>query len=698
MRRGVGLLLLCALVAGCAGIDVRWADLTVEAQDTPTQTRMYAADGSLIATLRVHNRDLVTRDELPDVLLDAVVAAEDHRFYDHDGVDLRAIARAVVANRRAGQVVEGGSTITQQLVKNRYFPDADETLDRKIAEGRLALEFETVRSKDEILTDYLNTVYFGTGAYGIAAAARTYFDVEAGDLDLTQAALLAGLIRSPESASPHRDGARALAERDRVLHRMASTGRVNPFEAAAAREAPLGVVDPPAPPATRYPHFVEHVKRTLLADARFGADESERVRRLFGGGLTIHTTLDPDLQATAEQAAASLRVPGDPEVAVAVVRPRDGRLVAAVGGRDFAERQFDLATQGSRQPGSAFKTFALVAALRDGARLDEEWDAGPADIALPDGQQWQVRSATPGRLSLIDATARSSNGAFARLAMEVGPHRVAEQARAMGITSRVGTNPAIVLGGLAEGVSPLEMAGAYGTLATGGVHVPPHSVDRVTDAQGRTVWAPDTSPRVAMDAETAWLATQALRAVVEDGTGQAATIDRPAAGKTGTTQDHRDAWFVGFTPQLATAVWVGHPDEAVPLRDGAGGELGGSSWPARIWRQVMLGALAGEPVRQFPYPHARAVTVNVNPIDDTLAGQWCPVVVERSGLPAELPTQECTVHGPDDADPDPDSDHGPDTDDGPDTDPDQSGSDDRPVVGDGPDGRSEDRGAAATVD
>jgi membrane peptidoglycan carboxypeptidase len=654
MRRFAILLCLCLVATGCSRmVQVDVVPVEAAPADMPVQTQVFAADGTPIATLRFVHRERATRAELPQALVDAVVAAEDRRFWSHDGVDLRAIARAALANRRAGRIVQGGSTITQQLVKNRYFPDGEDTLERKAQEAQLALALEESHTKDEILTDYLNTVYFGAGAYGVRAAAEVYFGQDVTELDLAQAALLAGLLRSPESASPFNHPEAALDERARVLETLAAEGLVTRAEAEAAATTPLGVHDRPPPPATRYPYFVEHVRRTLLADPAFGPDETTRVRRLYGGGLRIHTTIDPRLQADAEAAArAFLPDPTDPEVAIAVVRPSDGHLVAAVGGRDFAARQFDLATQARRQPGSTFKVFALVAALRDGMRLEDRVEGGSGNLRLVGGEQWRVRSGTAGLITLRDAIVRSSNGAFARLGLSLGPERVAEQAKHMGVTSDVGTNPALVLGGMDRGVSPLDMAAAYATLANRGVHVPTTAVTHVTDEHGVVVWRAPSEPVAAMDGETAWYATQALRAAIEEGTGRAARLDRPAAGKTGTGQNYRDAWFVGYTPQLAAAVWVGFPDDNRPLIGIRGvSRVEGGTWPARIWRELMQRALAGEPAVEFPYPEHHSVTVLVDPTTGYLATPWCPLTEERTALPRELPTEYCPVHGPPEPEP-----------------------------------------------
>ena len=647
MRRIAAVVLACLLATGCSSFVRVQVDVgELERRDRPNQSVVLAADGTTIATLRVANRTDVTFDALPPVLIDAVVAAEDRSFFTHDGVDVRAIGRAALANQRAGHIVEGGSTITQQLAKYRWFPDAQDDFGRKVVEAHLARRLEEELTKEQILVEYLNSIYFGAGAYGISAAAQTYFRKLPAELKLAEAALLAGLIRSPESASPYRQPDTAVALRGRVLGAMRETGVITVDEADAAERSPLGVQPPPPPPDVRYPWFVEHVKRTLLADATFGRTEAERVARLYGGGLTVRTTIDPSLQDPITQAAGVLSSPADPEVAVAVVDPHTGRLLAAVSGRDFSARQFDLATQARRQPGSTFKTFALVAALSAGWRLDDRIDSAGAVFTIGD-EDWRVRGQDAGPLTLRDATAASSNGAYARLALSLGGSRIAEQAQAMGITSSISRNPSIVLGGLTEGVSPLEVASAYGTLATGGVHVPVSVVTEITDADGTVVWRPEIRPHVATDATTAWLATQALRDVLDHGTGTAARLDRPAAGKTGTVQNNTDAWFAGYTPDLAAAVWVGYPEGLIPMRNVQGvGRVEGGSWPARIWRDVMTIAHEGRAVRDFPYPDEQTTTVLIDPASGQLATDWCPVTKEATGLRGEVPDTYCTLHGP----------------------------------------------------
>ncbi len=641
-------MLLCSLMASACSqlVEVTVKPIDLQPVEQFAQSFVYAADGSLIATLRFANREPVGYEDLPQHLVDAVVSAEDRRFFDHDGVDARAIVRAWVANRRAGGVVQGGSTITQQLIKNRYFPDAETTIERKAAEAQLAWQLEQEVSKEQILTDYLNTVYFGSGAHGIEAAAQTYFATTTAALTPAQSALLAGIIRSPERASPFNDPVAAAAERRRVVLIMQEEGYLDGGERARIISSPLGTTTPPEPPPTRFPYFVEYVKRSLVTDPEFGFDEPSRWRRLFGGGLRIHTTIDPALQATAE--ATAHRVfdgASDPEVAIAVVEPATGAVRATVGGRDFATRQFDLATQGRRQPGSTFKVFALAAALSRGWGINDTIESSSGVFDLGGGQPWSVRSGTAGPLSLHEALVQSSNGAFARLALELGPGAVEGMAHSMGITTEIGANASIVLGGLRTGVSPVEMAGAFATLANGGVHAPLSPITRITDADGGLLWESRDLPRVTMTPETAYLVTRAMQAVITDGTGQLAQLDRPAAGKTGTVQDNADAWFVGFTPELSTAVWIGYPDAVRPLLDVHGeARVQGGNWPARIWREFMSAALQGQPVRDFSYPEQLVETVMVDPLTGGIATPYCPTSVPLTGLPGELPDFLCPLH------------------------------------------------------
>ncbi|MDP9070283.1 MAG: PBP1A family penicillin-binding protein [Actinomycetota bacterium] len=578
-----------------------------DAKWQPRTSRIEAADGSLL--VRLHggeDRVPVPLDRVSPALRQAIVAAEDRRFWEHSGIDLRAIARALLRNTEAAAVEQGGSTITQQHVKNAYLDDG-QALRRKLREVVLAREAEKRYSKEEILEQYLNTIYFGNGAYGVEAAARRYFGKRAADLGLAESAFLAGVVRGPELYDPRVDEARAQARRAEVLASMAELGMITTEEASAASAAPLQVRSDhegvyPAP------HFVEEVKRLILDDARFGATVEERRKLLFGGGLTIRTTLDPRLQALARDAAAEVLPDGGPDAAVVAVEPATGAVRALVGGLRFFSggdgSRFNLATQARRQAGSAFKPFALVAALEQGISRRARLPA-PATISIPHpAGTWKVRNFSRrhyGSLTLASATHRSVNTAYAHLVTQTGAERVVDTAARMGITSQLVPVPSAVLG--TNEVTPLEMASAYATLAADGAHLAPHFVSEVTDAAGRILYRAKLQPQQRLAPELARRATHVLQGVLERGTGRRAHIHRPAAGKTGTTQNHGDAWFIGYTPRLATAVWIGFPRAATPMVPPATPvAVTGGRWPAEVWSRFMVSALAG--VAPAPFPPA----------------------------------------------------------------------------------------------
>jgi penicillin-binding protein 1A len=574
------------------------------------RTTVYASDGSVLAVLHAgENREPLPLARIPRPVRQAVLAAEDARFFRHGGVDPVALARALAANLATGRIAEGGSTITMQLARLAYLRDRRRTVARKAKEMLLATMLERRLSKDEILEAYLNTVYLGRGAYGVGAAAQAYFGKPAEDLGLAEGALLASLIEEPSALDPAADRGRARARRDAVLRRMRELGMIDDRALREALAEPVRVtprstsvgIDMVAPVGAS---FVEHVKRQLLADPRLGATPAERADRLFRGGLRVHTTLDLRAQRAAERAVASvLWRPGDPAAALAAVEPSTGAIRALVGGEDA--RGFNLATQARRSPGSAFKVFTLVAAIEAGIPLDRVYAAPPSiTFRLPTGEVWTVdnyEGAPAGRLSLLDATVFSINTVYAQVVMEVGPRAVVDVARRMGITSPLDPYPAITIGGLTYGVSPLEMASAYATLANGGVRVPPYAVTRVEDATGRVLLRNGPEPRRALTPEVAAAATDALRQVVARGTGRRALrLGIPAAGKTGTTENYTNSWFVGFTDRLSAAVWIGRPRANVPLYGIHGWpRVYGGSLPAEIWVRFMAATLRGARIGRY---------------------------------------------------------------------------------------------------
>jgi penicillin-binding protein 1A len=587
-------------------------------------SRVYAADGTLITTLHgEENREVVPIRVIPPVLQDAVVSIEDERFWTHNGVDLRAVARAAVSNASEGRVAEGGSTITQQYVKNELLgPERD--VRRKLREASLAYQLEKKYSKRRILELYLNTIYFGNGAYGVQAAAHEYFGTPADRLGLAQAALLAGLIHAPTTLDPYDHAELALARRRTVLDKMVSLAKVTQAQADEAAAQPIGLRTKPAGERYPAPYAVERVKRFILDDPRFGATPKARRDLLFGGGLEITTTVDLGMQAKAEAAVGRvLTAPDkDPEAAVVTIEPGTGYVRALVGGRDFfgggAQAKLDLATQGTGRPaGSAFKPIVLAAALAKGIPLSRTYDApGHLALALPRTRQvWPVdnyEGRGGGRMNLTDATVESVNTVYAQLIMDVGPEAAMQLAARMGITTPLKPYPSAVLG--SNEVYPIDMAAAYATFANHGVAVPPELVLKVVGRDGEILYQHKHTEHRVLPTDLVDTEIDVLRQVVERGTGINARIGRPVAGKTGTGEQWRDAWFVGFTPDLVTSVWVGFPRGQISMTPPTTRTLvSGGTWPARIWQLFMGDALANAPIVDFAPPPSADTVVDVTP-------------------------------------------------------------------------------------
>lgn len=619
-------------------------DAGYEALQSAQTSFVYAADGSLLAQWhRDEDRIVVSFQDMPADLRNAVVAIEDRRFYEHNGVDPRGVLRAARANTSAGSVQQGGSTITQQLAKV-LFTDGERSLTRKLREVLLAYELEVRVDKDQVLEAYLNTVYYGNGAYGVESAARSYFGKRTTDLTLHESALLAGLIQSPSRVDPTRNPEAALKRRNVVLVAMRELGYITRAQERAAAKEPI-VLAPPERVAQMAPHFVEYVKQDLIA--RLGE------KAVFEGGLKVHTTLDPELQRIAEKSARVLAGKGDPEVAIVSVRYSDGAVLAMVGGRDFSASQFNLAVQGRRQPGSAFKTFVLVTALEQGIRPDEVFSARPYSVEVKDGV-WNVQNyenaRTEGSLTLQAATNWSVNTVYARLITRVGTEKVAETAHRLGIETPIDPNPAIALGGLTTGVSPLEMAGAYGTLANSGLRISPSGVERVLDGSGEVVYEPDRAATRALSKDVAVQASLMLHEVVENGTGSAAAIPLWAAGKTGTTQSNRDAWFVGWAGGMSTAVWVGYPDAQIDMTDVHGTRVTGGSFPAQIWSSFMAKATETRSRAVTPSsedeepPPMDRIEVRICQGSMRLANSDCEQTVDIYLHRALVPKDTCELH------------------------------------------------------
>ncbi|MFP5255943.1 MAG: penicillin-binding protein [Acidimicrobiia bacterium] len=639
-RPAVALALAVASVAGAACSYQSRAVLPVVPEEVESST-VYAADGTLLHTFHAEeNRKVVPLDEIPRHVQDAVIAIEDERFYRHRGVDLRAILRAMRANALAGDIEEGGSTITQQYVKKVLLQDESQTLSRKIEEASMALQLEERYSKERILELYLNAVYFGNGAYGVEAAARQYFGKPIGEVTLAEAALIAGLIQRPSATDPYRAPEAAVDRRDVVLEAMRDNRFADDAAIDAALAEPITLGSSTTPAAERYAgaYFLEEVKQWVLDDPRFGETPQERRDLLFGGGLRIQTTLDLSAQAKAEAAVAEvLPDPAGPAASLVAIDPTTGYVKAMVGGRDFFGdspiAKLNLATQGPRQAGSAFKPLVLAAALEQDIDPERVMPA-PActSIDLGQGQVWRpcnYGGGGGGNVTIVEGTVRSYNTLYAHLMMDVGPDVAMEAAARYGIRSPLEPVPSAVLG--SNVVTALDMAAAYATFANRGIKVPPILVTRITRADGTILFQHRHTQERVLDTDVADVLTSILRQVIERGTGTRAQIGRPAAGKTGTTDDWKDAWFAGYTPQLATAVWVGFPQlgadgqlirmqpPATPIR------VTGGSYPAQIWQRFMASAHDGvEPV-DFPPPPTTTTTVGAVPSTTTTVGPPTPV-------------------------------------------------------------------------
>jgi penicillin-binding protein 1A len=630
---------------------------------------IFASDGTRITELHAtEDRVILAADQMTRAVRDATVAIEDRRFYSHPGIDFHSIFRAAAVDISRGRVVEGGSTITQQLVKNLYTGDA-ETLQRKVDEAALALQMEQRLTKDEILTTYLNTVYFGEGAYGIEAASQTYFGIHASELTLSQSATLAGLITAPNHFDPFVRPGSAEGRRNVVLRLMREMGTITAVQRRRARDERIVVTKRDDGARYPFPYFVDYLKQWFLSNPAFGKTYDDRYRLLFTGGLRITTTLDPSIQSAAEDAVTEiLPFPRDPDAAVTVVDPRTGYVRAMVGGRahhywsDTNAGRVNLATDAGgsgRQTGSAFKAFALVAALSHGYSPDTTF-AAPASITLPlpGGGSWHVTNADGrdyGTLSLRTATEDSVNTVYAQLIQQLGADTVVRTAESMGIRCCTDvsepTAPLLAVDSAVLGsneANTLEMASAYGTLATGGRRVAPVPVESVVGPDGAILWQADPQPQQVVDPQVAAAANDILQDVVLYGTGTAANIGRPQIGKTGTDDNHDNAWFVGAVPQLSAAVWVGFHEGQIPMEPPRTRiTVFGGTWPAQIWRLLMQKATATLSKEAFPTPEVRYVTVAIDATQEPLClpNEFTPPnhIETLNFVAGTEPTQECTT-------------------------------------------------------
>ena len=605
-------------------------------------SKIFDDSDELITEFHVERRIFVPLTQIPKALKDAILATEDARFYSHFGVDPMGIARAVYQNFRHGRIVEGGSTITQQLAKV-LFLTPDKSLDRKLKEAVLAVELERRYSKDRLLEMYLNQIYFGHGAFGVEAAARTFFGKSVKDLSIPESALLAGLPKAPSTYSPFEHPDAAKRRRAIVLARMVDVNVLKDAEAKTLSAAKLDLV-PPERRRTTGQHYLEYVQQLL--ESAYGADV------VFKGGLQVYTTLSPTMQLKAEQSlreglkaletrrlkasekAGTAPVTERPEGALLALDPQTGHIKAMVGGYDFFKSEFNRATQARRQPGSSFKPFVYIAALEAGLTAATEVEDSPVEFpGGPNGKPWKPENYDRkfrGPVTLQQALEESVNVATVKVQERIGLRRTINVARRMGVQSPLGENLSLALG--TSELSLLELTSAYGTLANQGQWLHPTTVRYVLDAQGKLLEENVPEPKQVLTPELAFVATQMLKGTIDRGTGVAAkALGRPAAAKTGTTNDYSNAWFIGFTPQLATGVWVGY-DRPRSL----GKDETGSRVAVPIWTTFMQSALAGMPAEDFPIPE-KVVLV---PVDLDRAGN-CTRPALMAFVVGTEPSQVC---------------------------------------------------------
>ena len=679
----ISVLAAAVVVTGCS-VEQRDITFDVDKLTTAQSSRIYDRNGVLITELRGEQRrtDVTDIALVPEVVRNAVVAIEDERFYEHDGVDLKAILRAARSNVAAGGISQGGSTITQQYVGNVFLDRSEQTVTRKIQEFFMARRFEQLFTKDFILLRYLNWVYFGNGAYGIEAAARQYFGAPAcelattaagrgpgeclkvTELTLEQAALLAGLIQRPSAFDPYRNPQDARRRRNLVLERMLANGFITPAEHDRAFDEPIVLIEDIPLLEERYPaaHFVEDVKQWFLDNPAFGPTREYRTQLLFEGGLDIHTTIDLALQSKAEAAVEAILPDNgvNPDAAATVLGvdgATEGHVLAMVGGRDFfgddTDAKFNLASGKGRQAGSAMKPIALATALTRGFTVTKSYDApDELEIDRPDvcGPVWSIRGGLGSEpeatveANLVEAMRRSINTVYAQLMVDVRPANFVTMAERLGLDpGSIAPVCAGVLG--TEDVNTVELATMFSTFARSGRQADPVLVTSVIEPDGTALYRHVTDDIFVLDPAIANQITWVLQGVITEGTGRRAAIDRPAAGKTGTAQNYADATFVGYTPQRAAAVWVGFPDAQIPMEPPTTDiRVTGGTYPAQIWREIMIAAHEGIDAVGLPPPPPSAPAPPTQPprldsveIPDLIGRTWDPEL-----LGAEL--EELTLH------------------------------------------------------
>lgn len=596
-----------------------------------TSIKVFDRNGRFMGRIPAEGRYWASIDRIPAFLQKALVAVEDARFYEHEGIDIRGIARALVKDVVKGKMVEGGSTITQQLIKNKYL-SGEKTIDRKLKEARLAMEFERKHTKKQILEMYFNEIYFGNGAWGIVQAARLYFDKNPEQLTDAECALLAGVPKAPGRYNPLGKPANVTGRRDVVLQRMVDLKMITPRQRQMLRNQHVTFMQP-----SQTPQYLAYIRSKLIE--RYGSKIIEQ------GGLDVITALDLNLQKLAEQSLSEgvKNISHELQGALLCLDPATGDVLAVVGGVDAGKSSYDRAFVAKRQPGSAIKPLIYAAALEHGYTPSSFFDDSPVSYQRGNGTTWQPQNYGKefrGKLTLRQALAYSNNIITVKLLESIGVPFFTEFAGSLGLSLHIDKGLSLALG--TEEVTLHELVSAYAPLANGGLRPKSRTIIRIFDRK-RHAWTenPLSLPQVLSPA-TAFVTTQMLRDVMTYGTAKSLekfARQRPSAGKTGTTDDYRDAWFVGYTPQLITGVWVGYDKP----RPGGKGFTGGAV-AAPVWGRFMRSALAARPIADFSKP-ATVVSVVIDPVTGCLATPDCPVQREEYYLAGTEPTEYCPEHG-----------------------------------------------------
>ncbi|MBP9115335.1 MAG: transglycosylase domain-containing protein [Acidimicrobiia bacterium] len=568
-----------------------------------SRTIVFDSAENEIGRIGLEDRDPVKLSQVPEIMKKAVVAVEDQTFWDNPGIDAKAILRAASSNVEAGGNSQGGSTITQQLVKNRVLTD-EKTYSRKLKEAVIAYRITQIYSKTEILQEYLNTVYFGQGSYGIKSASERFFGKPLKDLKLSEAALLAGAIQNPEYRNPFLYPDRARERRKQVLEIMREQKIITKEQADKANAEAIPTNRPSAELKPDN-YLVAEAQRLLLEDTRLGSTPQERYNKVLSGGLKVYTSFNPELQSIAKSAVDTILPNQQPFTAAMVVMERStGKVVAMVGGPGFADSKYNLVTQGERQPGSTYKAITLATALENGySPNDKVSGVSPCNIKVKGQAPWKTANAERGGgiMTLRSATVGSVNCAFAHVIASLGPEKVASMAKRLGVTHTVPNYLSITLG--TDETTPLDMTTVFNTLANSGVRHDPIFITKVVGPSGEVIFQEKYNGTKVLDPQLANTVTDMLRGVVTSGTGTGARLNGfDAFGKTGTTENYGDAWFCGGTVKYTSCVWMGDPKARTPMKRVGGRTVFGGTYPASIWKQFMTGALAGETNVMFPAP------------------------------------------------------------------------------------------------